>query len=92
MHLVPFYQSPHSVRNSTVFVGFWILVLVLGFNPFPAFSEEEPSQAPEQAAQEEEDIPTMEPVVISATKTPVPISHLTSAVEVITTCRRTPDS
>jgi vitamin B12 transporter len=49
-----------------------------------AFSEEDPTQAQEQPAQEEEEIPTMEPVVVSATKTPVPVSHLTSAVEVIT--------
>ena len=32
----------------------------------------------------EEEVETMEPVVVSATKTPVPISQLTSAVEVIT--------
>jgi len=84
MHHFSFYHSSDSVRYSAVFVGFWIVVLGLGLNPFVAFSEEDPSQAQEQAAQKEEAIPTMEPVVVSATKTPVPISHLTSAVEVIT--------
>ena len=34
--------------------------------------------------QDSEEIQTLEPVVISATKTPVPTSHLTSSVEVLT--------
>ena len=80
----PFCRSLFSTKNSTIFVGVWIAFLSLGLNPFFAFSEEEPSQTQEEPAPEGEDIPTMEPVVISATKTPVPISHLTSSVEVIT--------
>jgi vitamin B12 transporter len=84
MHHFSFYHSSDSVRYSAVLVGFWLVVLGLGLNPFVAFSEEDPSQAQEQPVQEGEEIPTMEPVVVSATKTPVPISHLTSAVEVIT--------
>jgi len=86
MHRVQDHQSSHSIRYSAVFVGFWIVLLALGLNPFVAFSEEDSPQAQEQPGQaaQEEEIPTMEPVVVSATKTPVPVSHLTSAVEVIT--------
>ena len=86
MHRVRDHQSSRSIRYSAVFVGFWIVLLALGLNPFVAFSEEDSPQAQEQPGQaaQEEEIPTMEPVVVSATKTPVPVSHLTSAVEVIT--------
>lgn len=78
------YHSSFSVKSSSVCVQFFVFVLTFGFNPFFAFSQETSPQAQEQAVQEEEEILTMEPVVVSATKTPVPISHLTSAVEVIT--------
>ena len=84
MHLGPFHHCFCSIKYSAVWVGFWIIILVWGLAPFVVFSEEPSSPAQEQPAKTEEEIPTMEPVVVSATKTPVPVSHLTSAVEVIT--------
>jgi len=55
-----------------VFV-FWCLLLALSWGPGRVW-----------AAEEETPVVQTEEVVTSATKTPVPVSHLTSAVEVIT--------
>lgn len=51
---------------------FWSLVV---FVPTILLAADEPQP---------EDVQQLEPVVVSATKTPVPLSHITSAVEVIT--------
>jgi vitamin B12 transporter len=86
MHRCPIYPFLGFVRRSTVCAWFSLTLLLLGLTPYPALSEEGISLAEDPPAQDtqEEEIATMEPVVVSATKTPVPISHLTSAVEVIT--------
>ncbi|RMH32739.1 MAG: TonB-dependent receptor [Nitrospirae bacterium] len=44
----------------------------------------DPANDPSRESQSTDAVPVLEPVVVSATKTPVPISHVTSAVEVIT--------
>ena len=72
-----FYHFSYSCTCVRACKAVLFLSLTLGFNPSVVFSEDEKSQ-------EEENVQTLEPVVVSATKTPVPISHLTSAVEVIT--------
>ena len=89
MHRIPFHQRSCWGRYSQIFIGLTFTGLLLAYQPLLVFSQEETPQSQESSAQEaqsetEEDIPTMEPVVVSATKTPVPVSHLTSAVEVIT--------
>ena len=89
MHRIPFHQRPCWGRYLQIFIGLAFTGLLLAYQPLIVFSQEETPQSQESSAQEaqsetEEEIPTMEPVVVSATKTPVPVSHLTSAVEVIT--------
>lgn len=78
-----FYQS------GTVWI-FSVLVLIFFF-PSVTTAAESPaeesgsSQAEEQASQEDRaPVYQLDPMVVTATKTPVPLSHLTSAVEVIT--------
>ena len=86
MHRISNHYSSFSIRHQRALFGFWIVCLTLGLTPSVAISKEDPPQAQEPPGQDaqEEEIPSMEPVVVSATKTPVPISHVTSAVEVIT--------
>ena len=89
MRRILFYQWSYWAGHFRVFVGLALIGFLLVSQPILVFSQEETPQSKESSAEEaksatEDDIPTMEPVVVSATKTPVPVSHLTSAVEVIT--------
>ncbi len=63
-----------------VVVGCALLTLNLLWGEMPAGAREEQQEAAQAGS---EPMVKTETVVISATKTPVPISHLTSAVEVI---------
>ena len=58
-----------------VLIGGVILCSTLGWSAQVMAAEE---------ADQEEEVVEIKEVVVSATKTPVPVSHLTSAVEVIT--------
>ena len=83
MRLITVVNSSNSFKLSASIISFLFLLLASGFIPPVAFAEDEEPQSQQQGTTEEE-VETMEPVVVSATKTPVPVSHLTSAVEVIT--------
>ena len=83
MRLFTCVNSSNSFKLSAALILFLFLLLAPGSIPPVAFAEDEAPQSQQQGTTEEE-VETMEPVVVSATKTPVPVSHLTSAVEVIT--------
>ena len=58
--------------SSWVLLAFFVLALVI---PSVTFGEE---------SEDSTEVQTLDPIVVSATKTPIPLSHVTSAVEVIT--------
>ncbi len=58
----------------------WVGANVVGFAILCVF----PIQAFSLELEDQEPIQELEPMVVTATKTPVPVSHLTSAVEVLT--------
>ncbi|GJL53347.1 MAG: TonB-dependent receptor [Nitrospirales bacterium] len=66
-----FFSYHRSIIRVFVFL-FWSLAVVV------------PSILLAQEKATSEDVQQLEPVIVSATKTPVPLSHITSAVEVIT--------
>ena len=83
MRLFTCVNSSNSFKLSAALIIFLFLLLAPGSILPVAFAEDEAPQSQQENTTEEK-VETMEPVVVSATKTPVPISHLTSAVEVIT--------